>query len=77
MTGDLDFERRPAVPDARRSQLDLVLITGRFEAVELHGVRSAVEGVVEAREMELSKGWVAMMGFGDVVTGDVGLTTSA
>jgi hypothetical protein len=53
------------------------LITGRFEAVELHGVRSAVEGVVEAREMELSKGWVAMMGFGDVVTGDVGLTTSA
>lgn len=78
VTGDFDFDLSPAVPDARLNQLDLVFITGRLDTAELEGVRSALDGAVEASEMVLSNGWVAIKGFGEVaVVGDVGLRTSA
>ena len=65
VTGDFDFDLSPAVPDARRSQLDFALITDRF-GNELDWVSSEV---IDASEMALSNACV--------VIGDVGLTTSA
>ena len=55
VTGDLLFDRSPAVPDARRNQLDFVLITGLAAGSEMEGW-SSEETVVEARDVTLSNG---------------------